>query len=1509
LHTESGLESNRLAVVFFATHWGSKDGGVNTFNYHLCQAFAEVLDGETICIVLGGSAAQTSQLRLSPSLRVITLPVDRGLVQSFDPLSALNNIDIGNVAVWFGHDTVTGEFSVHCAAALGGTCAIFHHMNFEAYYHLKKPPFDVNKKVREQRELLKKADMLFAVGHKLARSASDCAGAGRTAVVMPGLYECAYRTDPAGIFRVLVSGRLAKEDEKVKRGRLAAAGFCEFTKTHGPESYAHDCKLVLLGCESKDLDATRAEVDLIKSAYSDRSVNIVVEEFIDDPAEVMEKVQGYSAVVMSSQHEGFGLVGWEAISTAVPLIVTKNSGLYESLEKIDSNYINYVYPVDIKGTEDDQFRSDDITAIANALALVAKDSSASKSRALKLRRLLFEMEVLTWTRCASDVCCRLGLPNSSKAETRGTDQPQVAFSSEKLPVAAQTTPSEQVDDCATYPLQAELDAIKKIMEDSTLAARALGHLAELDSVLPPGDSTTEPANLTLSKYYTLKGQANFLLGEYRRAGENYLSAARFRPLEKTSIANAISAQFFLGKPEAALAEARRLASEFPDYKFGTLKLVECLLDAGLTNEAKGIVEGLPADETDADVLFMKARYFEATGDYQEAESAVSLLLKRKPTDVVSLMLKARICDARGRRAWEEAGRPNSTTAEMELHTAAALATLRQALLHCASGSKRYAELLATIAFLHFKLGDKESAKQLALAADELLPQLEHTRVVLGMLAFKNDDYATALSWLGPLQTPHVIEAKIICNLELGAIDTARNLLQQLTESGPSDAHSAWMNIVFCIKSDDRKAADRRIEEFKSKFNLRLSENLAYLCHARELENRHSDVVALIDVHGGPSEEWHRNILLFYCRAKWELQEYEALVWLLWDRRGKIAGSLFYWLALSLAETSRAGQLLQLYNDERSKFSPHALLAVAKVYEEIGDLAAALAVYQKLSHLDKDNMRLRLTIEHLEVQLTGRAVRTELGRVFIDRRAGAPLAGLATLLLREGEVDLATHYAYEALRLSPHVETCHMALVWATQFGDPEHSSPRVTEKSSVELTTSSGTSTWYTIEEIEPCDPLKNELHALSTQAQAMLGRKVGDTVVWPTGSGDQNFVVTAIGSKYALRAAEVADRYPASFPEGRGFFKIPVGQLEQITAENIARRDRIQALARTAELSPIQLCALSDSDDLIGSTLFIHGDRLCRKSIAARYPTAMQPEIIRRLKSLQFDFLSLVILADLKLLDKVSRIPHKILVPSFVMDEVWQHSSEFIESKLQRMPDEQRKLLLNIHHFVNARCVRQPSVMLLKLTPNVRTALNANLNWLPREQLVSAVGSAGLVYSDGFQFKVAGVQPVLDIFGCLEYLAWSGLISTTKLAEAKGRLVDLGYRLTSYTVDDFRTWKKSKSEVPLDFLYRVYEINLHSTPDSVVDVLCQLLIDYSRGKEALGAARYYLQPLFRALLKQRPHLQIFLMISDRIDVTELTDRQLEKIFDLVSTFIHVPPSLSDSHPIFRMPLLRFLWG
>lgn len=56
---------------------------------------------------------------------------------------------------------------------------------------------------------------------------------------------------------------------------------------------------------------------------------------------------------MPSWHEGFGLVAWEAVAAGVPLIVSKESGVYEFLD--EQFKTGYVEAIKVRGATESPF--------------------------------------------------------------------------------------------------------------------------------------------------------------------------------------------------------------------------------------------------------------------------------------------------------------------------------------------------------------------------------------------------------------------------------------------------------------------------------------------------------------------------------------------------------------------------------------------------------------------------------------------------------------------------------------------------------------------------------------------------------------------------------------------------------------------------------------------------------------------------------------------------------------------------------------------------------------------------------------------------------------------------------------------------------------------------------------------------------------------------------------------------------------------------------------------------
>jgi len=155
----------------FTTRWGARFGGINTFNVDLCTALAET--APVWCIVLiatddeSEAAGRVSLLSLTSEATELDVAMaDRALAL----LAAT-----GAKPRWFiGHDTVSGGIALTAAGKANARCAVFHHMAPGIYKSIEGySPEQVATKRAYQRDILRRADQVFAVGPSLLKSASD----------------------------------------------------------------------------------------------------------------------------------------------------------------------------------------------------------------------------------------------------------------------------------------------------------------------------------------------------------------------------------------------------------------------------------------------------------------------------------------------------------------------------------------------------------------------------------------------------------------------------------------------------------------------------------------------------------------------------------------------------------------------------------------------------------------------------------------------------------------------------------------------------------------------------------------------------------------------------------------------------------------------------------------------------------------------------------------------------------------------------------------------------------------------------------------------------------------------------------------------------------------------------------------------------------------------------------------------------------------------------------------
>lgn len=345
-------------IVLLATAWGSKYGGINVVNLELTRALAEVLGstGRVLCVV---PHAEPNEVEDAKGTGVTLVPLglardklpdffDAGWVGTAEKELAARGV---KTADWcMGHDAISGEAAnllKKNGSARGS--AIISHMSYADYQGVKHASFaDAEKKSEEQREILKGADVVLAVGPLLRDRASEMVDH-KVTMIVPGLSDITLRP-PRKQLVALSFGRFEAKNDRIKQIRLVGEGLaeaCKRAREPGGPALLHDNpQLKLIGVSKDEKEA--ADLRTIMKERAGKIINLRPLPYQEDRQKLFEEIAGSNLALMLSWHEGFGLTGWEAIAAELPLIVSKQSGLYRFLK--ENGLHTLVHGLDVDGS-------------------------------------------------------------------------------------------------------------------------------------------------------------------------------------------------------------------------------------------------------------------------------------------------------------------------------------------------------------------------------------------------------------------------------------------------------------------------------------------------------------------------------------------------------------------------------------------------------------------------------------------------------------------------------------------------------------------------------------------------------------------------------------------------------------------------------------------------------------------------------------------------------------------------------------------------------------------------------------------------------------------------------------------------------------------------------------------------------------------------------------------------------------------------------------------------------
>ncbi len=409
-----------ITIVLLATAWGSKHGGINVVNMELTRALAEVFGaaGRVLCVVPHAEKAEVDDAQKSGAV-LVSLGLDRSKLPDFFDPGWLGTVEKklaeagASTADWcIGHDAITGAAANAMKREKAArVSAVICHMSYADYQGVKHPEYpDVESKIREQRQILKAADVVIAVGPLLSNRAFNIVDR-PVPMLIPGLPSIKPRPLRTQ-FEAVSFGRFERANDRIKQIQLAAEGLAEARRRAGepggPRVLRDNPTLKLIGVSKND-----AESSSLRRVMQERAkqiVNLRPMPYQEDRQELYDEIAGSSAALMLSWHEGFGLTGWEAIAAEVPLIVSEQSGLYEFLYKMGLRGLVHGLRVDGSYGDDEtpNFTDEDRKRVADHILEVARDPDVAREMARNLKESLIS-QGYTWQNAAKSVLQALGI--------------------------------------------------------------------------------------------------------------------------------------------------------------------------------------------------------------------------------------------------------------------------------------------------------------------------------------------------------------------------------------------------------------------------------------------------------------------------------------------------------------------------------------------------------------------------------------------------------------------------------------------------------------------------------------------------------------------------------------------------------------------------------------------------------------------------------------------------------------------------------------------------------------------------------------------------------------------------------------------------------------------------------------------------------------------------------------------------------------------------------------------
>ena len=323
----------KIDVVTIGDEWGSTHGGMSTMNREIAINMASQRNVRVTFLIVGGSCSEEEKKEAGS--KGVRLLVTEKTSEEFckTSLDFYPKRELGRSIV-VGHGKF-GKDAQNIRNKCG--CKLMHvmHTPYLSVGMLKTEPSAISKaEEKEAAELdrCKEADLVMAIGPLLTNEGNrSLSGTGKRVIEFtPGIIEefkdIERATTESDDFEVLLVGRDDVYDFEVKGYDIAAKAFAD----HVLKSKPH-IKLRFVGASEKSQGGKK-----ILESFRDWGVNygqFVVKQ-LASRMKLKEELKRVDLAIMPSKAEGFGLVGLEALSAGLPLLVNFQSGFAKALEKL-----------------------------------------------------------------------------------------------------------------------------------------------------------------------------------------------------------------------------------------------------------------------------------------------------------------------------------------------------------------------------------------------------------------------------------------------------------------------------------------------------------------------------------------------------------------------------------------------------------------------------------------------------------------------------------------------------------------------------------------------------------------------------------------------------------------------------------------------------------------------------------------------------------------------------------------------------------------------------------------------------------------------------------------------------------------------------------------------------------------------------------------------------------------------------------------------------------------------